>query len=139
MADPDIDKRVQERTQQREKAAEEVRKIVQEQSGQREQHAVAYDQHRAQARPTPTQVENDLAALGHPVVEKEDDQAGEDLVVVRQLVPATEAGSYQTRDLSGTLTGAQQVQRGGPNQSQGQPQRAPTPQPRREEPPRQGG
>ena len=55
-----------------------------------------------QGKPTPTQEENDLTALGIPVDPHEDDGSGPqpkiELVVTRQSEPAKpQAGSYTTR------------------------------------------
>jgi hypothetical protein len=46
-------------------------------------------------KPTPTQEENDLAVLGAPVFEKEDDGSGPDPNV--RHVEANKPGTYQTR------------------------------------------
>lgn len=50
---------------------------------------------RMKGKPTPTQAENDMAMLGAPVFEKEDDGSGPDLGV-RSLEGRPAAG-YQTR------------------------------------------
>jgi hypothetical protein len=50
---------------------------------------------RMKGKPTPTQEENDLAVLGAPVFEKEDDGSGPDLNV--RSVEAGKPGVYQTR------------------------------------------
>lgn len=57
---------------------------------------------RTKGKPTPTQEENDLAALGHHVAEHEDDGSGPELVfgpMKRDVEPAKKpAGAgYQTR------------------------------------------
>lgn len=52
---------------------------------------------RMKGKPTPTQEENDLAVLGAPVFEKEDDGSGPD-PNIRHAEPRPGAGgSYQTR------------------------------------------
>jgi hypothetical protein len=50
---------------------------------------------RMKGRPTPTQHENDLAVLGAPVFEKEDDGSGPDLGV--RALESRPAAGYQTR------------------------------------------
>ena len=50
---------------------------------------------RMKGKPTPTQHENDMAALGQPVFEKEDDGSGPDLGV--RSMEGRPAAGYQTR------------------------------------------
>ena len=50
---------------------------------------------RTKGKPTPTQEENDLAVLGAPVFEKEDDGSGPDPNL--RHVEAGKPGTYQTR------------------------------------------
>jgi len=53
---------------------------------------------RMKGKPTPTQHENDMAVLGAPVFEKEDDGSGPDLGVTgRALEGRPAAQGYQTR------------------------------------------
>ena len=52
-------------------------------------------QDRMKGKPTPTQEENDLAVLGAPVFEKEDDGSGPDPNI--RHVEAGKPGTYQTR------------------------------------------
>lgn len=56
------------------------------------------------SRPTPTQIEVDLAKVGALDLDapKEDDGSGPEMVHVRALVPADEAGGYNTRAMSST-------------------------------------
>jgi len=65
------------------------------------------DKRMSQSKPTPTQDENDLAALGSPVLEKEDDGSGPDphnqplgaVAPVKRAAAADDhAASYKTRD-----------------------------------------
>jgi hypothetical protein len=51
---------------------------------------------RMKGKPTPTQEENDMAVLGAPVFEKEDDGSGPDPNMTRS-VEAGKPGVYQTR------------------------------------------
>src|SRR5262245_35016627 len=51
---------------------------------------------RTKGKPTPTQEENDLAALGAPVFEKEDDGSGPDPNIHRHQ-EGRPGGQYQTR------------------------------------------
>ena len=53
----------------------------------------------AEARPTPTQEENDLARIGIHVEQKEDDKSGENVVVERTVVAGQPTGphGYDTR------------------------------------------
>jgi hypothetical protein len=51
---------------------------------------------RMKGKPTPTQEENDLAMLGAPVFEKEDDGSGPD-PNVRSMEAGKPAAGYQTR------------------------------------------
>lgn len=44
-----------------------------------------------QSQPTPTQEENDLARLGEPVMEKEDDGSGPEIIMTMQAKPVTAA------------------------------------------------
>lgn len=50
---------------------------------------------RMKGKPTPTQEENDMAALGSPVFEKEDDGSGPDPNL--RHVESGKPGTYQTR------------------------------------------
>jgi len=52
---------------------------------------------RMKGKPTPTQEENDLAVLGAPVFEKEDDGSGPDPNINPRQVEAGRPGQYQTR------------------------------------------
>jgi hypothetical protein len=63
---------------------------------------------RHNVRPTPTQRECDLAALGQSVLEKEDDGSGPDPVLTRHMEPKkpAEGGSYQTREARAGTGGA---------------------------------
>lgn len=57
-------------------------------------------QERMKGKPTPTQEENDMAVLGAPVFEKEDDGSGPDPnnnMHQQRNVEAGKPGSYQTR------------------------------------------
>lgn len=51
---------------------------------------------RMKGKPTPTQAENDMAVLGAPVFEKEDDGSGPD-PNVRSVEAGRPAAGYQTR------------------------------------------
>src|SRR5262245_8634132 len=52
---------------------------------------------RMKGKPTPTQEENDLAVLGAPVLDKEDDGSGPDPNNFSRNVEAGKPGTYQTR------------------------------------------
>jgi hypothetical protein len=52
---------------------------------------------RMKGKPTPTQEENDLAVLGAPVFEKEDDGSGPDPNINPRHQEARPGGQYQTR------------------------------------------
>lgn len=52
---------------------------------------------RMKGKPTPTQEENDLAALGAHVVEKEDDGSGPDPNIVKNLENRPGAATRQTQ------------------------------------------
>jgi hypothetical protein len=52
---------------------------------------------RMKGKPTPTQEENDLAVLGAPVFEKEDDGSGPDPNINPRSTEARPGGQYQTR------------------------------------------
>lgn len=57
----------------------------------------------ASAKPTPIPEEIDMAILGHPQSEHEDDGSGPDLVQVKVMVPQDDAANkYRTRSLSAT-------------------------------------
>jgi hypothetical protein len=51
---------------------------------------------RMKGKPTPTQHENDMAMLGAPVFEKEDDGSGPDPNIAK-TAEAEKPGTYQTR------------------------------------------
>jgi hypothetical protein len=53
---------------------------------------------RMNVRPTPTQHEADLAALGHGVDKKEDDGSGPDPYANKALEPKSGNPGYQTRE-----------------------------------------
>jgi hypothetical protein len=57
---------------------------------------------RMKGKPTPTQEENDIAALGGHIMEKEDDGSGPDPYVTRSMEkkPAPASASYETRTVS---------------------------------------
>ena len=81
------------------KALEENRKAFQE---QRERVNKANEEAMlrvAQAKPTPTQEENDLARIGIHVEKKEDDGSGENVVVQRSMVAGQPVGphGYETK------------------------------------------
>lgn len=52
---------------------------------------------RTKGKPTPTQEENDLAMLGAPVFEKEDDGSGPDPNIYPKHQEAHPGSTYQTR------------------------------------------
>jgi len=52
---------------------------------------------RTKGKPTPTQEENDLAVLGAPVFEKEDDGSGPDPNINPRHQEGRPGGTYQTR------------------------------------------
>ena len=52
---------------------------------------------RMKGKPTPTQEENDLAVLGAPVFEKEEDGSGPDPNMTPRSSEARPGGTYQTR------------------------------------------
>lgn len=52
---------------------------------------------RMKGKPTPTQEENDLAILGSPVIEKEDDGSGPDPNFMPRHLEGGKPGAYQTR------------------------------------------
>jgi hypothetical protein len=52
---------------------------------------------RMKGKPTPTQEENDLAVLGAPVFEKEDDGSGPDPNFTPRHLESGRPASYQTR------------------------------------------
>lgn len=52
---------------------------------------------RMKGKPTPTQEENDLAALGAPVFEKEDDGSGPDPNLTPRHLEGGRPSTYQTR------------------------------------------
>jgi hypothetical protein len=80
------------------KRIEEDRKKLEHQNEQRAK--AAEERARSRGRPTPTQMENDLAALGHHP-ELEPDGSPPDPYSVRKDVQAGSAGSsYQTRQVS---------------------------------------
>jgi hypothetical protein len=52
---------------------------------------------KTKGKPTPTQEENDLAMLGAPVFEKEDDGSGPDPNITPRHMEHRPAATYQTR------------------------------------------
>jgi hypothetical protein len=52
---------------------------------------------RMKGKPTPTQEENDLAALGHTFTDHEDDGSGPDPNVQSRSLEGNKPGGYQTR------------------------------------------
>lgn len=93
------------------------------------QRAVEHSERLQNSQPTPTQRENDLAALGVANVDKEDDGSGPELVHARVVVAADqldERGVYNTRAMSSpTPADVQQAAR--VQQASQQPRAAETP------------
>lgn len=76
---------------------DQARKLLEESHHAREKVAAAVAE-RAKGRPTPTQEENDLAALGAHVLKHDDDGSGPDPdVVARHMEAGSGAAPYQTR------------------------------------------
>ena len=86
----------------KQKAVDDRRKAAEAQAdeGARvKEEAVAQANRYADAQPTPTQRENDLAKLGVHVADKEDDGSGPDVAVVRSVQPVQQGSApYNTRD-----------------------------------------
>jgi len=83
---------------QRKKAAEELKKAMQEHREERAKATAAAVARMESTQPTPTQEENDLAKLGIAVDEKEDDGSGE--TIIERHVVANQPlgpGGYETR------------------------------------------
>lgn len=59
---------------------------------------------RTKGKPTPTQEENDLAMLGAPVFEKEDDGSGPDPNIYPRHQEAQHGSTYQTRHATAART-----------------------------------
>ena len=55
---------------------------------------------RMKGKPTPTQEENDLAALGAHITEHEEDGSGPDPSLTKTAEAKKPAGSYQTRQVT---------------------------------------
>jgi hypothetical protein len=77
----------------REDAAAAVKKAHEERSSKK------MDPSAPQLQPTPTQLENDLAAVGYPVEQKEPDGSGPS-VVTRTIVANQPVSDYQTRAIA---------------------------------------
>jgi hypothetical protein len=81
---------------------EATRKALQE-SNERREKSVAEAYEKLKGKPTPTQEENDRAALGEHVLNKEDDGSGPDPTAAtrpaetRDARPAGERAGYRTR------------------------------------------
>ena len=80
------------------KRREDARKAMEEQRDFVNKENEAAMKRVAEARPTPTQEENDLARLGVPIEEKEPDGTGE-TVITRSIVANVPVGphGYETR------------------------------------------
>src|SRR5262245_22549598 len=84
--------------QQRKQAQAELRKAMAEHREERAKATAAAVQRMESTQPTPTQEENDLAKLGVPVDQKEDDGSGE--TIIERHVVANQPlgpGGYETR------------------------------------------
>lgn len=82
--------------------AENAKKRLEDDKKIRERSAAEFAE-RMKGKPTPTQEENDLAALGAHVVEKEDDGSGPDPATPRNMeaqMAAAPGGVYQTRTVA---------------------------------------
>lgn len=86
----------------KQKAVDERRKAAEAQVDagvKAKEEAVKQADRFANAQPTPTQRENDLAKLGVHVADKEDDGSGPDVAVVRSVQPVEQGSApYNTRD-----------------------------------------
>lgn len=84
------------------KARSDAEKKLDDQEKARQDQIAETQKSEGQMKPTPTQRENDLAKLGHPVDEKEDDGSGPEKVpgAVRRDATADDAGRYRTRDVT---------------------------------------
>ena len=88
------------------KHVENAKKIAAE---NREARTKAFEHHQATvgaSKPTPTQEENDLAMLGSPPKQLEDDGSGPDPHVAKNLESQGSKGSYQTRQATASRSGA---------------------------------
>ena len=86
----------------REAAAAAAKETLAKQNEERKKANEEAETRMASSRPTPTQEENDLARLGAPPEQKEDDGSGPEpkWVLTRQVEATTtpaQKGSYQTR------------------------------------------
>jgi hypothetical protein len=79
-------------------ATENARKRLDEERKLTEQSRAEYAE-RSKGKPTPTQEENDLAALGAHIVNHEDDGSGPDRIQNRQVEAdkPSRAATYQTK------------------------------------------
>lgn len=81
------------------KRMEEDKKILAEQREQRAKDAE--ERAKKQGKPTPTQAENDLAALGHHPELEADGSAPDPFGFPHRQLQAEPAGGYATRQVSG--------------------------------------
>lgn len=77
-------------------AADNARKRLEEEKQQSEKTRAAAFETMSKGRPTPTQEENDLAALGATITKHDDDGSGPDPFVTRNM-EAGNSAPYQTR------------------------------------------
>jgi hypothetical protein len=79
-------------------AAEHAKKQLAEDRKIVERSRAEYAEH-SKGKPTPTQEENDLAALGAHIIEHDDDGSGPDPYVVRNMEAASKGrpATYQTK------------------------------------------
>jgi len=80
-----------------EDAAQENAKRQLEKDREASERSRAEFAERMKGKPTPTQEENDLAVLGAPVFEKEDDGSGPDPNINPRHQEGKPGGQYQTR------------------------------------------
>lgn len=96
------DRRVEQTRESAENARDAAKRKLQDEAKARHDANVEADQRRGDMKPTPTQEENDLAKLGHPVDEKEDDGSGPEVLPVnaRRDASPDDPARYKTRDMS---------------------------------------
>lgn len=78
-------------------AADNARKRLEEEKQHSDKSRAAAFETMSKGRPTPTQEENDLAALGATITKHDDDGSGPDPFVTRNLEAGHSAAPYQTR------------------------------------------
>jgi hypothetical protein len=78
-------------------ATENARKRLEEAKQQSDKTRAAAFEHTSKGRPTPTQEENDMAALGAHILKHDDDGSGPDPFATRNLEAGHSAAPYQTR------------------------------------------